>query len=155
MEAAFVLRDNLGHRRDIEEAYLEAIDAAREEVVIASAYFLPGRHFRRALMDAAHIIMVVNQKLNTGLAVPFFGRPAFTSPAVVSLAMRYGCPVFPVRTERLPEGRYLVSVEEPFTFGPGDESALRAGLTQVNQRLEQWIRKKPGQGLWMHRRWPD
>ena len=113
------------------------------------------RQIVRALKDAAHVIMVVDQKLNTGLDVPFFGRPAFTSPAVVSLAMRYGCPVFPVRTERLPEGRYKVSVEEPFQFAPGDEAALREGLTRVNRRLEDWIRRKPGQWLWMHRRWPD
>ena len=53
MEAAFILRDNLRHRRDIEEAYLEAIGAAREEVILASAYFLPGIRFRHALMDAA------------------------------------------------------------------------------------------------------
>ncbi|HZV53845.1 MAG TPA: cardiolipin synthase ClsB [Rhodocyclaceae bacterium] len=53
MEAAFVLRDNLRHRRDIEEAYLDAIEAARSEVVLANAYFLPGRRFRHALMAAA------------------------------------------------------------------------------------------------------
>lgn len=52
MDAAFLLRDNLRHRRDIEDAYLEAIARARREVVIASAYFLPGRRFRHALMDA-------------------------------------------------------------------------------------------------------
>ncbi|CAG0983989.1 Cardiolipin synthase B [Rhodocyclaceae bacterium] len=51
--AAFVIRDNLRHRRDIEEAYLEAVAAARDEIVIASAYFLPGRRFRHALADAA------------------------------------------------------------------------------------------------------
>lgn len=113
------------------------------------------RRIVRALKEAAHVIMVVDQKLNTGLDVPFFGRPAFTSPAVVSLAMRYGCPVFPVRTERLAEGRYLVSVEEPFSFAAGDENAVRANLTKVNERLERWIRKRPGQWLWMHRRWPD
>jgi cardiolipin synthase len=53
MAAAFVLRDNLRHRRDIEEIYLEAIAGAKREVVLASAYFLPGRRFRRALMEAA------------------------------------------------------------------------------------------------------
>jgi cardiolipin synthase len=53
VEAAFVLRDNLRHRRDIEESYLEAIDGARQEIVLASAYFLPGRRFRHALMEAA------------------------------------------------------------------------------------------------------
>ena len=50
--AAFVIRDNLRHRRDIEDAYLHAIGDAREEVVLANAYFLPGRRFRRALLEA-------------------------------------------------------------------------------------------------------
>jgi len=53
MQAAFVIRDNLRHRRDIEAAYLEAIGSARREIIIANAYFLPGRKFRRALIDAA------------------------------------------------------------------------------------------------------
>lgn len=48
----FVQRDNLRHRRDIERAYLKAIAGARREVLIANAYFLPGRVFRRALMLA-------------------------------------------------------------------------------------------------------
>jgi cardiolipin synthase len=51
--AALVVRDNLRHRRDIEDAYLELIDTAHEEVVIASAYFFPGRRFRIALSRAA------------------------------------------------------------------------------------------------------
>ncbi len=53
MSAAFLIRDNLRHRRDIEDAYLEAIESARTGILLASAYFLPGRHFRHALLDAA------------------------------------------------------------------------------------------------------
>ncbi|MEW5889303.1 MAG: cardiolipin synthase ClsB [Pseudomonadota bacterium] len=53
MLAAFLVRDNLRHRRDIEEAYLEAIDGAQHEIVLANAYFLPGTRFRHALMEAA------------------------------------------------------------------------------------------------------
>jgi cardiolipin synthase len=51
--AALVVRDNLRHRRDIEEAYLAAIGSAQQEIIIASAYFFPGRSFRRALVRAA------------------------------------------------------------------------------------------------------
>ena len=51
--AAFLVRDNILHRRDIEDAYLEAIAAARHDILLANAYFLPGRRFRRALQDAA------------------------------------------------------------------------------------------------------
>lgn len=54
MWAAYVVRDNALHRHDIEEAYLAAIEAAQDEIVIANAYFLPGRDFRRALISAAH-----------------------------------------------------------------------------------------------------
>ena len=53
MEARFVVRDNLRHRRDIEDAYLQAIEGAREEIVLANAYFLPGRRIRHALLAAA------------------------------------------------------------------------------------------------------
>ena len=58
--AAFVVRDNLRHRRDIEDAYLEAIGTAKQEIIIASAYFFPGIRFRRALVSAAsHGVRVV------------------------------------------------------------------------------------------------
>ncbi|MDR2000821.1 MAG: cardiolipin synthase ClsB, partial [Zoogloeaceae bacterium] len=53
IKAAFAIRDNLRHRHDIEKAYLDAIGSAREEIVLANAYFLPGLRFRHALLDAA------------------------------------------------------------------------------------------------------
>jgi len=53
VSAAFLVRDNLRHRRDIESAYLDAINGAKEEIFLANAYFLPGRRFRHALMAAA------------------------------------------------------------------------------------------------------
>ena len=51
--AALVLRDNVLHRSRIEQAYRKAIADARSEVLIASAYFVPGRKLRRALAHAA------------------------------------------------------------------------------------------------------
>ena len=53
MNAAFVLRTNLRHRRDIERAYLRAIGKAQHEIILANPYFLPGLRFRRALTHAA------------------------------------------------------------------------------------------------------
>lgn len=51
--AAFLVRDNLRHRRNIELAYLRAIGSAKQEIIIANAYFFPGLSFRHALVDAA------------------------------------------------------------------------------------------------------
>jgi len=50
--AALAIRDSWRHRRDIEDAYLAHIRAAKRDIVIACAYFFPGRRFRRALTDA-------------------------------------------------------------------------------------------------------
>jgi cardiolipin synthase len=52
VRAALVVRDNFAHRRDIERAYLAALALAREEILIANAYFLPGRRFRQLLKKA-------------------------------------------------------------------------------------------------------
>ena len=52
-KAALVLRDNFRNRSSIEKAYLKAIGQARQEIVIANAYFVPGGKLRRALKGAA------------------------------------------------------------------------------------------------------
>ena len=53
MGSAFLVRNNIRHRRDIEDAYLQAIEQAQFEIILASAYFFPGLNFRHALLDAA------------------------------------------------------------------------------------------------------
>lgn len=51
--AELVLRDNLRHRAKIERAYRQAIGEAQDEIIIANAYFLPGRKLRKGLIHAA------------------------------------------------------------------------------------------------------
>ncbi|MCM2285169.1 MAG: cardiolipin synthase ClsB [Desulfobacula sp.] len=53
MRAAFLVRNNIRHRRDIEDAYMQAIEQSQWEIIIANAYFFPGLKFRHALMEAA------------------------------------------------------------------------------------------------------
>jgi KDO2-lipid IV(A) lauroyltransferase len=114
------------------------------------------RQMLKALAGGEHLIMLVDQKLNTGVEAPFFGRGAFTGPAVARMAMRYDCPVFPVRTQRLDGCRFKVTVEEPWRFPPdGSDADVAASLARINAKLEEWIRIHPGQWMWMHKRWPD
>ncbi|MGG7054973.1 cardiolipin synthase ClsB [Nitrosomonas sp. ANs5] len=65
--AAFVIRDNLRNRRSIERCYLKAIASARQEIIIANAYFLPGINFRHALIKAARrgvsVILLLQGKI--------------------------------------------------------------------------------------------
>jgi KDO2-lipid IV(A) lauroyltransferase len=101
--------------------------------------------------------MLVDQKMNDGIAIPFFGRDAMTAPAIAQFALRFGCMLVPAWTERLEGARFRVVVHPPLVMTPtGDRAAdERAVMIRINQLLEQWIRKRPEQWLWLHRRWPD
>lgn len=89
VRAAFVIRDNLRHRRDIEDAYLTAIASARSEIVIASAYFFPGRQFRQALADAARRgvrVMLILQGLSDHPVLAYASRALY--PFFLSCGVR-------------------------------------------------------------------
>jgi cardiolipin synthase len=68
MRSAFLVRDNIRHRRDIEDAYLGAIEQAQFEIILANAYFLPGLNFRHALVDAAgrgvRVVLLLQGKMD-------------------------------------------------------------------------------------------
>ena len=109
------------------------------------------------LARGGHIGMLVDQKMNDGIAVPFFGRPAMTAPALAQLALRFDCPVVPARIERLRGTRFRLTFYPPLEIPrTGDRSTdVRAIMTEVNRILEGWVRETPSQWLWPHRRWPD
>ena len=70
--AAFVVRDNIRHRRDIERVYLAALALAQQDIFIASAYFLPGQRFRRILKAAAERGVRVRLLVQGRTDHPFF-----------------------------------------------------------------------------------
>ncbi|MBV9783961.1 MAG: lauroyl acyltransferase [Acidisphaera sp.] len=100
--------------------------------------------------------LLMDQKLNDGIAVDFFGRPAMTSPSLAILALRFRCPVIPCHVQRLGPARLRLIVEPPLALpDSGDREADIVSLTRrVNAHLERWIRERPESWLWMHRRWP-
>ncbi|MBB2200352.1 lysophospholipid acyltransferase family protein [Gluconacetobacter tumulisoli] len=100
--------------------------------------------------------MLVDQKMNDGIEARLFGHPAMTAPALAAMALRYRCAVIPGYVERLGPARLRIHVEPPLPLpDSGDRQADVLALTQaVNDRLEDWIRARPGSWLWLHRRWP-
>jgi KDO2-lipid IV(A) lauroyltransferase len=111
----------------------------------------------KALANGGHLGMLVDQKMNDGIAAPLFGRDAMTAPALAQLALKFDCPVVPVRCERLGGVSFRITCYPPLDLAPsGDREAdvLRI-TTQVNSILEGWIRERPAQWLWLHSRWPD
>jgi len=100
--------------------------------------------------------ILADQKMNDGIAVPFFGRPAMTASAPAQLALRYDAVVLPCHCVREGPGRFRVVVEPPLALPATGSRAERAqALTEaITTRIESWVRAHPGQWLWLHRRWP-
>ena len=114
------------------------------------------RELLKALRRGEHLALLVDQKFNEGIPVPFFGRDAMTAPAPAELALRFQVPLVPVRVERLDGARFRVTVYPPMTLqDTGDRAAdVLDTMTRVNALFEDWIRERPEQWLWLHRRWP-
>lgn len=102
------------------------------------------------------LCMLVDQKLREGIAVPFFGRDAMTTPAPAALALKTGARIVFAANRRLPGARFHVTVLPPLDFVPsGDEARDIPALTAaITARIEEMVRDNPGQWLWIHQRWP-
>jgi KDO2-lipid IV(A) lauroyltransferase len=100
--------------------------------------------------------LLIDQKMNDGIAAPFFGRPAMTAPAAAQLALRFGLPLVPIRVERLEPARFRVICEPALALPhTGDRKAdILALTTAMNETVERWVRGDPGAWLWLHKRWP-
>jgi len=109
----------------------------------------------RVMREGGHLAIMVDQKLNEGIDVPFFGRPAKTSTALAAFALRYRCPVVPARVERLSGANFRVTFYPPLELPNSGElkTDTLTLMTKVNQQIEHWIRETPSQWLWLHRRW--
>jgi len=102
------------------------------------------------------IFILVDQKTNEGLPAPFFGRDAMTTPAPAALALKLNCIILPTSNDRLSGARFRVTIHPPLEFAPGgdhDQDMHRLTI-QITESIEQMVRSRPSQWLWIHRRWP-
>jgi KDO2-lipid IV(A) lauroyltransferase len=115
-----------------------------------------GRRIIQLLSKGEHISMLLDQKLNRGLPIPFFGRESMTPPAGARMAMRFNCPMIPSRVERLGGFKFRITYYPPLEISnTGDLTYdLYETLCRMNNMIESWVRARPDQWLWIYRRWP-
>ena len=79
-----------------------------------------------------------------------------TAPALAVFARKFACPILPVHVERLGAARLRIVCDPPVMIEKtADKDAdIRNFTIRMNQIIETWIRARPGEWLWLHRRWP-
>lgn len=115
-----------------------------------------GRQLARDLVRGGHLAMLVDQKFNTGIPAPFFGRNAMTMTVLAAFALKYDVPIVPTRVERLEGAKFRITVLPPMALPRTGkrEADIYETMRRVNALFEDWIRERPEQWLWLHARWP-
>jgi KDO2-lipid IV(A) lauroyltransferase len=108
------------------------------------------RQLLTALREGRALVMLIDQDTRVeAVRVPFFGRPASTPVGAAKLALKRDAAVVPAFMERRDDGRHLARFLPPLELPP-DPTEATAVMTAA---IEQQIRRRPEQWVWMHRRW--
>jgi len=100
------------------------------------------------------IAFLVDQRVEVGIEVEFFGRPTTFTHMPARLALKFGCPIIPGETRRIGPGRIELVFHEP--IWPSTEAGPRseAELTQLMARaIEGTIRRQPETWICNKSRW--
>tara|TARA_B110000503_G_scaffold143239_1_gene243454 strand:+ start:5714 stop:6583 length:870 start_codon:yes stop_codon:yes gene_type:complete len=109
----------------------------------------------RAIKSRMSIAMLVDQKMNDGIEVPFFDKPAMTAPAIAKLSLRYNYPIIPCQIIRLKDSYFELKIHPELqykTTADIDQDCYNI-MFSINKKLEEWVRERPGQWFWFHNRW--
>lgn len=88
--------------------------------------------------------------------VPFFGRPAWTTPIITQMAMKRNIPVVPIFVYRNEDWTYRVEIDEPiFLEGELSHENVTDNTALLTRTIEDAIRKDPSQWFWVHKRWKN
>jgi Kdo2-lipid IVA lauroyltransferase/acyltransferase len=108
-----------------------------------------------ALERGVHVGILVDQYLQQGVDVVFFGRRTKANPMIARIARHFECPIHGVRAVRLPGHRFRVEVTEAIVAPRDAEGRIDVPATMqvITDVVEGWVREHPEQWLWLHRRW--
>lgn len=109
----------------------------------------------RALKKGSFLGILGDQGMpDSGFSSPFFGRPAYTSPAPALLAYKTNTPII-VATMRRETGKYIIHYSKPIYPHPeeGMEEEIRRLMLETLKIYEESIRKRAHEWLWVHNRW--
>lgn len=105
----------------------------------------------RTIKEGHSVAILLDQKMNDGSAVTFFGHSAMTTTAPISIAIKLRIPVLPVRIVRQKGVRFTVRIDPPRYYDAGTDPV--EAMRSINELFEAWITEYPSQWLWVHNRW--
>lgn len=145
--------------RKINNPYIDAMmnkSRAQSNVALIPKGPSGAKILLRQLKEQKTIAMLVDQKMNEGIKLPFMGHDAMTGEGLAKIALKCNYPIVPLQIVRIGnQSRFMVNIMPPLHFELTNhyEENVAAIMLQVNQILASWIDQHPAQWLWLHNRW--
>lgn len=115
------------------------------------------RRIFKALQNNHVVGILMDQHMprsQAAVRVPFFGRPAYTTPIIAQVAMKYQVPVVPAFCYRNQDNSYRIKISPPFFLDSEiSEAKILANTALLTSKIEEGIRADVSQWFWVHRRW--
>ena len=111
-----------------------------------------GKESFRLLKKGKNLVLLIDQKMQEGLSIPLFGKPAMTPNGTIKLAMMANTQIIPGRIIRKKNLEFDLFLEDPIDYDKNSPTVEYDTLLKINQILERWILEYPEQWFWFHRR---
>ena len=105
----------------------------------------------QALASGKVVGMMVDQKMDDGINVPFFKKDAMTTALPATLALKYKIPIIMSKVIRTGNAKYAVEFCNSLKIISTDTKF--SIMQRINNMLEKWITETPEQWFWFHNRW--
>ena len=115
------------------------------------------RHIIETLKNSGSLGILIDQKYNEGVEAEFFSMPAMTNPVFVKLAQKYKCSLIPACNIRTSGCNFRLKIypEIKLFDKKGNKRPVIDVINEANKMLEEWIRERPEQWIWLHKRWKN
>ncbi|MFL2676267.1 MAG: lysophospholipid acyltransferase family protein [Alphaproteobacteria bacterium] len=108
----------------------------------------------KVLKKKGNLGMLIDQKMNDGIAINFFKKNAMTATAIAKLALKFKCDLIPAYCIRKKGVSFKVKYLEPITYKKIKKlNSEKEILLFLNTYVESWIVNNPEQWIWIHNRW--
>ena len=117
------------------------------------------RSIARILKNKEGVGMHIDQMIPppNGVAIDFFGRPAYASKSMAQLKLRFDPLIVPIFAVRRGRERFRIEILDPVEYTAPEakepEEKIRRMTRRYSEILEEQIRKEPAQWEWNYQRW--
>lgn len=156
------------YKKDISVVYRDANNEMVNKIYksIRSPYFnnIPKnqegtKRILKSIKEKHCICFLADQKLSSGIPVPFFSKDVMTAVAPMKLALKANIPVLFGYCFRRERNNFEICLDGPYSTeellkGKKNIENKESELAKImNKKIESWIKKDPSQWFWVHRRW--